>query len=268
MSVSGSSAPGGLRTEWARNAEAADDVTLPVTASQVRFASDAWGRGEDGKVRAALWQDIETLAGDLWAARGPAQTNACWVTLAFAVGNFKRQGRTVMHPSSISLAPAPSSNDGSSRAPRDSLSITADDGNPVCLEPDIYLTALRSLGYRRGFGTVATGSTIASALWPDDHVILDGRDYRVAIGLLAADGASIVAKGDCRSRPSPSWSEYPWFRRVILNTTKSLQDGGSPQITVAMVQRATWMAFRYAPSVEGRKWRDYGKALLSGWPVA
>ena len=50
------------------------------------------------------------------------------------------------------------------------------------------LDALRQFGHKRGFGLVATASTLASALWPNHHVILDRRDYQVAIGLLAVQG--------------------------------------------------------------------------------
>ena len=264
MNSSGQKGPGQLRTQWAGNAIAAADVTLPITASQVRSAGAAWGQGKNGPARRALWLDIETLAGDLWAASGVDERNACWVRLAFAVGNFKRQGGTVLHPSNLPLLPAVS-NGESDRKPRKSISISIGENEVVTLERR-SLDALRQFGHKRGFGLVATASTLASVLWPDHHVILDSRDYQVAVGFLAAQGESIVLPNENRPPREPEWSEYDWFRTVIFNTAESLRDRKTPRITAVMVQRATWMAFRYASTVKGRTWDHYGKTLLSKWP--
>ncbi len=128
------------------------------------------------------------------------------------------------------------------------------------------LDALRQFGHKRGFGLVATASTLASALWPNHHVILDRRDYQVAIGLLASKGESIVPPDENRSPREPEWPEYDWFRTVTFATADSLRDRKTPGITAVMVQRALWVVQRYVKNEEGRSWHDYGEALLSRWP--
>jgi hypothetical protein len=64
------------------------------------------------------------------------------------------------------------------------------------------------LGTNPWLASVPTGSTLLAALWPIDYAIMDIRDFQVAVGLLAHQGAEVIARDETASVYPPGWDEY------------------------------------------------------------
>src|SRR5947207_2379207 len=82
----------------------------PLTREEVLTAEKLWG-GPDRLAWESQWQAIDTIANDLWSTpTGEAdRARRLLVLLTYAVGNFKRQGNTVILPlpSRWALTPLP-----------------------------------------------------------------------------------------------------------------------------------------------------------------
>jgi hypothetical protein len=113
-----------------------------------------------------------------------------------------------------------------------------------------------------GLASVPTGSTLLSALRPDEHAIFDIRDFRVAVGL-PQQGVRIVDPESSAPLSGPDWDEYRWFRQLVKHETIRL-DLPSPQ----PLERALYVASDLKParSAIGMSWRQLGTAILEQWP--
>ena len=160
--------------------------------------------------------------------------------------------------------PAPWNFESATRgAPREVLEIPHDHG-PIVVRRTGTTKALTEQG-TRGLASVATGSTIMAALWPDDHVICDLRDFRTTVGLLAQCGHPVLRAGEARQLQGPDWVEYEsWFRKLIRYEVERRG------VTRLDLERALFVGYSYKPkdSVEGRSWAQWGAALLEKWKAA
>ncbi len=163
-------------------------MTLPLRRDDVLALAGRF-RDEDK----SLWDDVELLAGKFVAGRSLAD----WHHLLLAVGNFKRQGGTIIREP-LRLQPR-----SSTPAPH--------------FIPEVKLDAKRAETWHRlqervdGLG-VATTTTLLAALWPWDHVIMDQRALRAAVLLT---GSPPNGPGE------PSWPQYEWYRPAVLATAAS-----------------------------------------------
>lgn len=242
------------RTNWAalETGPSESEFRLPLTREEVLAAERRWGGAHRG-AWVSQWSAIETVAGDIWrtSESDTDQLHRLWVSLAFAVGNFKRQGNTVIHPLPAPWNVAPL--EGEIRR-RDSLAIPAN-GARLELRKDGTTESLRDL--TRGLASVPTGSTILSALWPGVHVIMDRRNFKVTVGLLAHRGALILPAGSAASLYAADWTEYRWFRALIKAEASRLQ-----LPSVVTLERALYVAYDFAPAnASSMSWNKWGGEL-------
>jgi hypothetical protein len=233
-----------------------DHAQLPITRDEVLYAASRWGK-PNPLAWESQWLAIETLANDIWSTKvgDDERLRRLWVTLTFAVGNFKRQGGTVISPlpSPWSLTSLP----GRSQ-PRTTLSVPVN-GNILTLTSDGTTADLA--GMTSGLSSVPTGSTLLSALWPRENVIMDMRDFQVAVGLLACQGATVVVPNEAASLYPPDWDEYRWFRLLIRNEADRLKLD-SPML----LERALYVAYDYRTRrAHGMPWAQWGAALKGRW---
>lgn len=255
-----------VRTNWAASEPPSEQLALPLSQSQVLAAADRWGinpprnhrRDEKRQELLCQWNAIETIATDIWSTRtdDEKRLRRLWVMLTWAVGNFKRQGGTVISPLPVpwSLAPL-----GGRFYRRADLSIPVGDGRVLTLTVNGTTAELRGTS---GLASVPTGSTLLSALWPDEHAIFDSRDFRAAVGLLAYQGVPIVDPDSTARLSGPDWDEYRWFRRLIKHEAVRLD------LPVQALERALYVVSGLKParSAVGMSWRQLGTALLEQWP--
>ena len=247
-----------VRTNWAkaRTPPEPSQMELPLTREEVLSAERQWG-GQDRPAWESQWLAVETIAKDIWStADGDADRfHRLWILLTYAVGNFKRQGNTSIFPlpSPWRLAPLPGQSE-----PKATLSIPLDN---MILTLNSSDTTENLAGVTRGLASVPTGSTLLSALWPNDHAIMDIRDFQVVVGLLAHQGAQVVAPDESASLYSPGWDEYRWFRLLMKAEAARLQLR-SPLV----LERALFVAYDYRPEqAGGMTWPQWGAALKANW---
>ena len=108
-----------------------------------------------------------------------------------------------------------------------------------------------------------TGSTLLSALWPDDNAILDIRDFQVAVALLAHNGATIVGPNETAPLRGPDWNEYRWFRTLVKVEAARLR---LPSLMT--LERALFVAYDHFPPAKaiGMTWQQWGATLKAAWP--
>jgi hypothetical protein len=243
-----------VRTNWAalKTGPSESEFRLPLTREEVLAAERRWGAA-NRCAWLSQWSAIETVAGDIWrtSESDTGQLHRLWLLLAYAVGNFKRQGNTAIHPLPAPWNIAPLK--GQIRR-RDSLVIPAN-GARLELRKD---GTTESLGrVTRGLASVPTGSTILSALWPGDHVIMDSRDFQATVGLLAHRGAPVLPVGSAVRLYAPDWTEYRWFRPVIKAEASRLQ-----LPSVVALERALYVAYDFAPgNATSMSWDEWGGEL-------
>jgi hypothetical protein len=147
--------------------------------------------------------------------------------------------------------------------PRDVLEIPHEHGS-ILLKRTGTTKPLTEQG-TRGLASVATGTTILAALWPDDHVICDVRDFQATVALLALAGSPILRPGEGRSLQGPDWVEYEsWFKKLIRFEVERRA------VTRLELERALFVGYAYKPadSVEGRSWAEWGAELQENWKAA
>jgi hypothetical protein len=231
-------------------------MTLPITRKDVLAAECQWG-GQDRLAWESQWLAINTIASDIWSTpSGDAdRLRRLWIFLTYAVGNFKRQGNTVIFPLPSPWTLAPSS---AQCKPRGTLSIKA--GN-MALTLDSGGTTEALAGITRGLASVPTGSTLLTALWPTEHCIMDIRDFQVVVGLLACQGVDVAAHDETASLYAPDWNEYRWFRVLMKSEAKRLKLP-SPLLS----ERALYVAYDYRPKqATGMTWSRWGDRLRARW---
>ncbi len=247
---------GCIRTEWAEGIPPPGQ--LPITREEVLSAERLWG-GPDPPAWESQWAAIETIVADIWSTSSSDtdRLRRLWVMLTYAVGNFKRQGNTVISP-----LPAPwrlASLPGHSQ-PRRTLSIPVNGG---ILTLNSNGTTENLAGMTRGLSSVPTGSALLAALWPGEHAILDIRDFQATVGLLAFGCASVVRPQEARSLCAPDWNEYRWFRPLMKAETARLE---LPSLLT--LERALFVAYDYGPrGAHDMTWARWGEELKDRWPV-
>jgi hypothetical protein len=200
---------------------------------------------------------IDTIANDIWStpSNDADRLRRLWIMLTYAVGNFKRQGNTGIFPLPSPWRLAPLAGQSEPRAtlsiPVSSTTLTLNSGG----------TTQNLAGVTRGLASVPTGSTLLSALWPDNHAIMDIRDFQVAVGLLMHQGSQIIAPNETASLYSPDWNEYRWFR-LLMKAEAARLELRSP----LTLERALFVAYDYRPEqAGGMTWPQWGAALKTRW---
>ena len=113
----------------------------------------------------------------------------------------------------------------------------------------------------RGLGIPRT-TTVLSALWPAQHVIMDWRTLSAALALSGARlgwNQSLVDPTST-TRADKSWATYAWYWRTVASCADQV---GKPPVDV---ERALWHVGRPAPGVT---WAAYAELLgqdLARWP--
>jgi hypothetical protein len=241
-----------LTTKWCGRHDVVERVTLPISQGMVLVANKFWGNGVD-----ALWADILSLADDMWGslAGAPDDTERAWKMLVFAIGNFKRPGARGIRP-----LPPTSRLVSQNPGPRRSLLVIQFPGGSLSLDQNDQTTmSLITSGSSRGLSSPPTGSTLLSALWPGDHVIIDVRDLRAPVGLLVSQGHDVV---DCFSSEDFSkidWGEYQWFRLLVRQEATRLS------VLPVQLERALFFAAKFSPTWKGQTWLQYGTQILETW---
>lgn len=232
---------------------AARPAELPLTSAEIDFAAGEWERCEEGERRVRLWAGIRIFAEQLWSSDPSDRASAqlIWTNLAFAVGNFKRQGG-VIHPTGDLLTALPAVT-----AARDSLVVpTGADGDSVTLHRhlDLLSKTVKALKGIRGIGNgVATGSAVLASLWPSDYAIYDRRTRQAAVGLLSLRTGPVGQRAELAD---PGWSEYPGYLALLHTTMDRCEE-----LCLLTVERALFVMAEYADPDGYETWREYGVAI-------
>jgi hypothetical protein len=201
---------------------------------------------------AALWSDVQFLADSVHAHTG-AERDLAWHHLLLAVGNYKAQAplfvlafpsapehRTVQREQTLAV-----------RIGGELLEVSAE-GPSTWRE---LMVLIRGLGIPRT-------TTVLSALWPGQHVIMDWRALSASLALSGARlgwDQSLVGPAST-TRAEASWTSYDWYRRAVVCCADRV--GRSP----VDLERALWQVGREAP---GLTWEVYAELLehdLAHWP--
>jgi hypothetical protein len=197
--------------------------------------SESW---DDG----GLWKDIRFLADRFWSGPDTDRVMA-WHHLVFAVGNFKRQGGTRLKPAPLGWAP-PAARTDSVEVPGIGL-VGVNDTNGW-----EKLLGMRGLG-------VATGTTLLSALWPEQHFVFDKLVHAVANGLRLHAGLEPTSGVTAESTKlaTQTLENYKtvrgWVLAVASDTRRSL----------TVVERALYEVGRKVKGETGRSWGNCAGAL-------
>ena len=193
-----------------------------------------------------VWPGVLKAAHLLWGVQGSSRDSLedAWSLMFFAAGNFKRQGGTQIQlpytvPASMSELEAEDRPTMCSFPLRDEI-MTIDRDDP---ETWRILTDIRGI-------SVATATTILSALWPGNHLIADVRDVSVAIALnweMRADDWRLP-----KNYPQDAtWNWYQWLRDLVRNTAADL--GLSP----VLVERSLYFLDKSTNIRKGSEWPLY-----------
>lgn len=180
---------------------------LPLGPRAITTLSEEWG-GEDAL---RSWSDIEWVAQQFMrqSSGGSVDATVAWHHLVVAVGNFKRStGRN--HPAHLPPPDQKLQVPDHFTIPGHSLDVHIDD-----VQTWRYLTKAI-----RGFD-VPTATTLLSAVWPGQHVIIDRRDTVAAVGLTTSvwDSKGYEdAKLPSRKPYDAYWELYEWLRPTIQAT--------------------------------------------------
>jgi hypothetical protein len=221
--------------------------TIPgvgLTVSQVDLLNDKFGSSGT-----QLWDDIECLADMFWESdcdriRGHH--------LLMTVGNFKRQGGTVIYTRDPLCVP------GSRQAASRDMTCSIEGAGLIRDDPESWRAFSGKSGIQ-GLG-VATTTTLLSALWPRHHLVIDERALHALIGLRGVRGAGWHLPVGDGSTSAPlrkvDWDDYEWYREQILEAARASED-----LAPVRVERALYVLDRLVPSRKSRTWQEYGEGL-------
>lgn len=200
---------------------------------------------------AALWSDVQLLADAVHIHTG-AERELAWHHLLLAVGNYKAQAPLFAFASRSTPEPRIVQRN-------QSLALRAGD---MLLEVSVEVPSTwRELTARvRGLGIPRT-TTVLSALWPGQHVIMDWRTLSAAIAL---NGARLgweqsLVDPTSTAPADKSWANYNWYRRAVLGCAARVGK------SAVEVERALWQIGREVPSIT---WAAYAQLLeqdLARW---
>jgi hypothetical protein len=212
-----------------------------------------------------VWPSILWVADLFWRAQesGSDERRAeTWHHLVMAAGNFKRQGGT-----QICLLRRVSDDDAWPDAGNRPCSCTVQAlAGEVELRRDSAETwkQLTDKTVVKGIGA-ATATTILSALWPGDHLVIDKRDLKATVAL-SFDEVAAQKWIDPRSRKdiTVSWGWYDWLRGKVLAKTAELASL-DPTISVVDVERSLYhldsLVRRPKRGGQALSWEEYARAL-------
>ncbi|MGE5292700.1 MAG: hypothetical protein ACM3ML_37020 [Micromonosporaceae bacterium] len=192
----------------------------------------------------ALWADVQLLA-DAVHMSTDAERQLAWHHLLLAVGNYKAQAP-------LFAVAFPSTPEPKTVERKQSLRLRAG-GQILEVSGEVPSTWQKLAADIRGLG-VARTTTILSALWPGQHVMMDWRTLSAALALTGArlgwdqtlvDPASIAPADS-------SWPNYEWYRRSVLDCATRVGK------SAVEVERALWQVGREAP---GTTWAAYAQLL-------
>lgn len=156
---------------------------------------------------AALWSDVQLLADSVHLRTG-ADRDLAWHHLLLAVGNYKAQAP-------LFVLAFPSTSEPRIARREQTLTMRASDKLlEVSVEAPSTWRELMAL--IRGLGIPRT-TTVLSALWPGQHVIMDWRALSAA---LALSGARLgwdqsLVDPTSTTRAAMSWASYDWYLRMV-----------------------------------------------------
>jgi hypothetical protein len=220
---------------------------LDLRRKQILTLAANWGdsKKEDWDL---AWRDLKCLAARFLGSKSPNESaiRSTWHHLLLAAGNFKRSGGLIL-PLSEALDSEPERSGLSQEFAIPGESATQ--RRVACRDAASWshLTNLEGLG-------VPTATTVLSALWPDDHAIIDRRDTTAATALGAPqlwDRLDYAKPTDNLSH-TEYWRLYGWFRRAVLATAK--REGCKP----VCVERALFVLDRHTKTrLRGGSWEEY-----------
>ncbi len=200
-----------------------------------------------------LWEDVASVARAFWESGcEPVAAHHLLMT----VGNFKRQGGTIIR-----------------------LKRPLDHGQPAESRPECQIdgSVLRcddeetwrafcgaGEGGVGGFG-VATTSTLLSALWPERHIIIDRRARDALVGLrgvrLSDWYGRVRSASNSMTDLDVTWDDYSWYWRHVHDT---VQNSGVEPVALERalfeVDRRRSKSHRKA---NGISWQTFGEQLVS-----
>ncbi len=225
--------------------------------SKVRWAAwaDEW---DDRKLTGTrLWGEIQSLAASFWRSMAAddgiwsSRTKVKWHHLVLAVANFKRSsGRLVPYPQLLAEDPEDS-------PPGRCSHVSLPDAGPIPRVGDAskYEEAFRPLrADGQGMG-VPTASTLLTALWPEDHIIIDRRAL-AALFAVHPEGWAYLKELHAHEYTTdawvhPSWRDYVWYRDKLTEIDP---------IERQSIERALYALDRRV-SKKGQGWDDYQQLL-------
>ena len=200
------------------------------------------GSWDDG----GLWEDVLWLSQQFWGANDTDEALLAWHHLVLAVGNFKRQTGRRLRPSRLNNIPQ------AAAARRDRLSSPS--GLRVERDSQQSWEGLESELVGAG---LATTTTLLAALWPDEHFVFDWRvqaaadALRIHAGLKPSRTTQLEIEGGKRS--VADLGDYAIVRSWLQ----------SIDCTLVVLERALYRLSQRVPTVSGRSWPDYAKAVAS-----
>jgi hypothetical protein len=191
----------------------------------------------------AIWQSTLAAADAFWVAnqseRSPLNRELLWAwhLLVLSVGNFKRQGP-------ISLPVLGNSHVAPSTLRPDEVEVPVSERKAITLKVDDSGTWRRLCKTVNGI-SVATASTLLSALWPGKHIVIDRWDIDAARGLNYRDAVAnkLVKAGGLRG-DAVSWTAYDWLLKRVL--AKAVET----QRTPVDIERALFILARRAQAAQ------------------
>lgn len=112
------------------------------------------------------------------------------------------------------------------------------------------LTDIRGLG-------VATATTLLSALWPGEHVVIDRFAWSAAVGRRASEGLNSrgIDPEDSGKLPEIAWGNYEEYLSWVLAT------GNEQEVEPRDVERTLYRLGAKVRGEAGRSWKAYGDVL-------
>lgn len=190
---------------------------------------------------AIVWPNILWIAEQFWQAQADgddARRLETWHHLVMAVGNFKRQGGTQIRL----LQAVAKGHDLPGPRIRPSRCTVQSLSGLIELERDragSWKTLTADKNAIQGI-QVATATTLLSALWPGEHIIIDFRELNSTIALNLAEALTLGwVTLDGTDSPSVTWDRYEWVRSKVFGKAAELGASGV-EVEPLQIERALY----------------------------
>jgi hypothetical protein len=222
---------------------------LPLKPILVSRSGDVFRREKGGVSFQDMRDDLTWLGQRFWTTRDDAD----WHHLVLAVGNFKRQ--TPIHITLHNAETESAQETEFTTPPPQSVRVSRDDPDTwSALDVSIYGLAVPST------------TTLLSALWPENHIVIDRFALMAAVGLRASEGSishvngrEITPEDTHRLDEIITWLDYAEYRKWALATADAL-DAAPVEVERTLYWLRPPSAERTVP---GRTWREFGQVLLA-----